>query len=437
MSIISEFKNLNFRDRYLNLLFILIMPLFVIGQFYFKLVLIIIIFSGIYIFKYKILNIKKNFINIFFLILIIYFLINAILISPHYYYFNLRFLTFIGIILFFLVTNYLIVNDILNLKLIFKTYALFFCFILFDTLYQIIYLKDLFGYDYLFGYSRFAGPFGDEFILGAFMSFFLMPAIILSYKNDVNLQTKICFLFFFYFSIYIALKTGERIALLTILLQISLFLLIFKFNIKLIFAGIFSLIIIFLTIIFDHNVRDKYQHFYRLIFDYQKNFINTDNLNNEAKEQKNINSISFLNTQSGAHFLTAYEIWKNYPILGIGIKNFRNESSKEKYANIKSHQVDFRSATHPHNYQLELLSETGLVGIILFNIFMISLIYNFFIKYREKNKDIIYLNVFMIIIISKYFPLKTDSSLFSSSLGALFWIFLIYSIASYNKSIKY
>ena len=155
------------------------------------------------------------------------------------------------------------------------------------------------------------------------------------------------------------------------------------------------------------------------------------------QKKKNINSISFFNTQSGAHFLTEYEIWKNYPIFGVGVKNFRNESNHEKYSNIKSHQAKYRSATHPHNYQLELLSETGLVGFFLFNIVLITLMFNFIKKLRNKNLDLIFLKIFMVVVLSKYFPFKTDSSVYSSSLGLLFWIFLIFAIASYNKSSKF
>jgi hypothetical protein len=36
-------------------------------------------------------------------------------------------------------------------------------------------------------------------------------------------------------------------------------------------------------------------------------------------------------TQYGAHFNTAIEIFKNYPVFGVGNKNFREECLKEKY----------------------------------------------------------------------------------------------------------
>ena len=65
---------------------------------------------------------------------------------------------------------------------------------------------------------------------------------------------------------------------------------------------------------------------------------------------------------------------KNNKIFGVGIKNFRKESPDKKYSQIKSAHAKHRSATHPHNYQMELLSETGLLGFFIFNVFFLVLL---------------------------------------------------------------
>ena len=64
----------------------------------------------------------------------------------------------------------------------------------------------------------------------------------------------------------------------------------------------------------------------------------------------------------GAHYNAAYKIFKEYPIFGVGIKNYRIESGKEKYKNDKYEWTHFRSTTHPHQIHLELLAETGIFG---------------------------------------------------------------------------
>ena len=99
---------------------------------------------------------------------------------------------------------------------------------MFDTLIQIIFLKDLFGFDYLHNYMRFSGPFGDEYILGAFLSFYVIPILILFNEEKKNNYLKFFMLFFFFFSIYILIKSGERIAFLTVCLQILLYFIVFK-----------------------------------------------------------------------------------------------------------------------------------------------------------------------------------------------------------------
>ena len=57
------------------------------------------------------------------------------------------------------------------------------------------------------------------------------------------------------------------------------------------------------------------------------------------------------------HYISAYRIYKDNKIIGIGVKNFREICKKEKY-NISKNTC----TTHPHNIPLQLLSETGLLG---------------------------------------------------------------------------
>ena len=81
---------------------------------------------------------------------------------------------------------------------------------------------------------------------------------------------------------------------------------------------------------------------------------------------------------------------------------------------------------------MELLSETGLVGIIIFNIFFIILFSKVLKNILKKNNKNFYISIFFIIVLSKFFPIKSDASLFSSSMGLLFWMFTIFLITSSN-----
>jgi hypothetical protein len=433
MSITKKIEFTNLKNNYFNILYILIMPSFVLGQAAFKFILLLIIFSAIILFKGKIFHFKKNMLNILFLITLVYFIFNSLIISNIYYDYNNRYLTFIFIFLFYLSTDQLFKKKLINFQLIFKFNIFIFLFIYIDTIYQIIFKKNLFGFEYYQAYERYSGPFGDEFILGAFMSFFLLPSFLIYLKeNHSNKFKKIFIIFFLFLSIYIALKIGERIAFLTIMFQLLMCLIIFKFKNKkyYVFSTFIISLIIILIMASDKGITKKYEHFYNTLFNYEL-FIK-----NNKKENVEINKIGFLNSQTGAHFLTALKIWEKNPILGVGIKNFRYESRKEIYSTIKSHQVEFRVSTHPHNFQLELLSETGIVGFLLFNLFIIYLFYKILKNFKIYEQNNYFLFIFFILIFSKYFPFKTDSSLYSSSMGLLFWIFLIFLLTNINKSFE-
>ena len=78
-------------------------------------------------------------------------------------------------------------------------------------------------------------------------------------------------LFFFFFSIYILIKSGERIAFLTVCLQILLYFIVFKKRIKnFLILGIFSLIFFAGISLYDKEIYKKYEHFYKLVFKYEK-----------------------------------------------------------------------------------------------------------------------------------------------------------------------
>ena len=63
---------------------------------------------------------------------------------------------------------------------------------------------------------------------------------------------------------------------------------------------------------------------------------------------------------------TAYNMFKDQPIFGHGPKMFRVICKDEKYA-----LGDYSCSTHPHNFYIQLLAETGIVGFLfLFTAFI-------------------------------------------------------------------
>ena len=61
--------------------------------------------------------------------------------------------------------------------------------------------------------------------------------------------------------------------------------------------------------------------------------------------------------QHDSLFRTAYNMFKDQPIFGHGPKMFRIICKEEKYATGVTPCM-----THPHNFYIQLLAETGIVG---------------------------------------------------------------------------
>ena len=95
--------------------------------------------------------------------------------------------------------------------------------------------------------------------------------------------------------------------------------------------------------------------------------------------------------------------------------------------NIDSVTKHTRCTTHPHNLPLDILSETGLVGYLIFLTFISLLLlnsYKIILNKRNYYKDYLYL-IFIssvLIFIIMIFPFKSTGRFFSSFFGYLFWL---------------
>ena len=134
--------------------------------------------------------------------------------------------------------------------------------------------------------------------------------------------------------------------------------------------------------------------------------------------ENNLNK-TFFDSQWGAHYLTAFEMFKSEPFYGIGIGQFRNNCSDKKYENIKSSSKDIRCSSHPHNIYLEIFSETGVFTgvsfLIFFAIFFYKIIKIIFFKNLKKFENTIQYNLFLsffTVSIIIFFPFKASGSFF-------------------------
>tara|TARA_Y100001958_G_C20962724_1_gene360854 strand:- start:211 stop:720 length:510 start_codon:yes stop_codon:yes gene_type:complete len=89
-----------------------------------------------------------------------------------------------------------------------------------------------------------------------------------------------------------------------------------------------------------------------------------------------------MNKGSGHHnlFMNAIFVWEDNKIFGVSLKNFLKKCNEK---------VLFKCSQHPHNFYLDILVTTGLLGLIIILAFLIIIVLNL-IKvsktlYKTKN----------------------------------------------------
>jgi O-antigen ligase len=354
-----------------------------------------------------------------------------------------------------------------------KTLILFFffltVFVVFDTIYQFSNpkFKDIFGFvadtqrTYLvLGNKislpiRLTGPFGDEQVVGFYLATFGYLSIFLL-KSLYKLSDKKYYTFLF-INFSTVILSGERSSMLTYFVIFIIQQIFERKKLKQKFFIVIALTAVFLVSVFlNPATRERLSDIpYWLV-----------------KKENNKNDLysNFLKTPWGNHFEISLDLIKLYPFFGIGIRNFEKfchdlekknidrtllfneyenlENIKDKQTNeyyLKkekilelektsgySKTVKSKCSTHPHNYILELLVETGLFGFLLFLSLIIKIIFIFITKYRHNSHVIMFISLFSGFL----FPFKPSGAIFSSWFGFFFWLLLAMFLITINLKKK-
>ena len=341
-----------------------------------------------------------------------------------------------GLNFFFAIGLAIYLNQI-NLK-IFKIISFIFIsltiFIYVDLLYQFLNpeFKDLFGFKVntirnytLFGKDvnlpiRLSGPFKNELVPGFFLSTFGFFSIFFFFHFN-HFKNNYLFLIFIFLNFSFVILSGERSSVIMSFFTLICFFLIYdKFRFKK-FYFIFAIIIILLSFIkFNPATNERFKDI--ILWAKDDNFIfkNTET-NQDLKEYSKVVQ-NFFKTDWGKHYFVAIKIIKDEPFFGKGIRSFREECKK----------YDEKSCTtHPHHFILEILSETGVLFLILYAFLIFKVILYYWNLKEKKN----YFNLGSLLIFLSYlFPLRPTGAIFSSWYGSFFWILLsLFIFSCINK----
>ena len=328
-----------------------------------------------------------------------------------------------------------------NIRLFLVTITGITLFLTFDALIQYFFGTNLFGNNLSqenIARVRITSIFGDEEIVGSFLIKFIFFGCIGSYLL-FNEKKIFSYLYFIIVSITI-LISQERMAFILLLFSIFIIFQYFLFSKKFkeiitIFLALTILLIISFGL--DESLKARYLSIFtnssgitKVQYDSSNKPINIIDSISEIKNTE----ISFKDSMWGAHYLTAAQIFKHNFLLGSGPRSFRYECGKKKYENLDIHYIKKRCSSHPHNYYLEILSETGLFG---FGYILILLIVFYYkqLKIYNKRKDIRHLFGLLAIFINLW-PIASTGSIYGSFNGLIIWITIGYVLSFSGENLK-
>ena len=225
--------------------------------------------------------------------------------------------------------------------------------------YQYFSGENIFGWK---SYERVSSFFGEEKILGSYLSrlwpiFFGLSIFILKKKS------KLFFLFILIFILSESLifLSGDRSAFFNINLSAIFVILFSKKLLKLRLTTLLSSIFL-LTIISFINPTAKER-----VFDQTLKQMNLSKIDKTDDIE-----IYIFSKEHTHHYITAYRMYLDNKIFGVGVKNFRKFCKIDKYRHSQ-----LSCASHPHNTYIQILSETGIFGFI----FLILALFYFCLLY--------------------------------------------------------
>ncbi|MDA9880677.1 O-antigen ligase family protein [Candidatus Pelagibacter sp.] len=297
-------------------------------------------------------------------------------------------------------------------------YALILCFsaLVIDGYIQYFIGTNLIGFK--ISGIRVSSFFGDELIMGSYLSrlFPLLFALFLVKKKQIF---EIYFIGFLFILVDVLIfMSGERSAFFFLNLSTVFIIILIKEYQK------FRLITFFIAIVCV------------IILSLNSSNLNERMFKGPAEDMGLVKSSKEAVIFSKAHdslIRTAYDMFKDQPILGHGPKMFRVKCKDEKYATgIKS------CMTHPHNFYVQLLAETGIFGFLFLFSALVFVIYTALRQFKsiifsQKRFLTDYQVCLLAGILITVWPLTTNGNFFNN------WLMIVYSlpVGFYLQSIYY
>jgi O-antigen ligase len=276
--------------------------------------------------------------------------------------------------------------------------------------------------------GRYNGFFEHEAIAGGYIQKFFLISIFFLFILKKTFFYKFFIIVFFINILGLGiLLTLDRMPYLIFFFSTFILLIILKnYRIQLFSSLILA---IFLFLIFFNNYKIVKTRYLSLAGElelvkitklFQKNIsVKSTSPNNINKEDDSLKGDYLKIYNASLH------IFLESPFLGTGLKSFLYEC--KKLQNNTNNNKSFTCSTHTHNIYLEILVNQGILGLILFLLFIVILINNNYSKLIFSQVTVekkILLIFFFTILISELIPIRSYGSIFSTVNGSIFWFLL-------------
>ena len=138
------------------------------------------------------------------------------------------------------------------------------------------------------------------------------------------------------------------------------------------------------------------------------------------KGATNAQESSWIKTINGG-----WQLAQDNLVLGIGTANYRKVSYEgvlDKYENV-------RPDVHPHNYYVQIMLETGLIGFVLGVIFLWSIVWTCF-RSSLKNRENVFVATAWVIPFGVFWPVSTTADFFGQWNNIFIWSAVALALSS-------
>ena len=130
----------------------------------------------------------------------------------------------------------------------------------------------------------------------------------------------------------------------------------------------------------------------------------------------------------GLIWKSAIAVAKDHPILGVGLRQFREACPDPAYGPTDPAMLAKRCNQHTHNIYLEWLAESGAIGLSLFVLLMLLVVQQTARAWPTLRKDPIFLGLVITLFI-RLWPLASNTSFFTAWSAVPMWLVIGWLLA--------